>query len=61
MQSIKQVLIERDDMSESEASELILLAKEELQKYIDEGDTESAYEICNEFFGLEPDYLMELI
>jgi hypothetical protein len=61
METIKQVLIRRDDIGEKEAEELIQQAKEQLQEYIDEGDMESAYNICEEFFGLEPDYIMELI
>jgi hypothetical protein len=61
MSEIKKVLIERDDMSDSEAEELIIEAKETLQEYLEAEDTEAAHNICNEFFGLEPDYIFELL
>lgn len=61
MESIKEILIRRDGMSEGEAEELINDAKEELEFYIQDGDMESAENICQEFFGLEPDFLTELI
>jgi len=32
-----------------------------MDEYLAFGDVEAAYEICSEHFGLEPDYLMELI
>jgi len=43
------------------AKDLIVAAKEELETRIENGDTEFAYQVCQEFFGLEPDYLMELL
>lgn len=61
MESIKEVLMRRDNMSEENAENLIKEAKEELQYYIDNDYLEDAYNICEEYFGLEPDYLMELI
>lgn len=59
--SIIQILIERDNMPEEEAKELFILARKALYEYISEGDEEAAYNICEEFFGLEPDYIMELM
>jgi len=61
MESIKQVLMRRDGMESHEADSLIEEAKETLQAYIEEGDLFGAEDICNEYFGLEPDYLMELL
>lgn len=61
MKTIKQILIERDGISEQDADELISEAKADLLNYLAEGDEESAYNICEEHFGLEPDYLMELL
>ena len=61
MQSIKQILMKRDNMSAEAADELIRQAKDALQEYLADGDMESAYDICSDYFGLEPDYLMELI
>ena len=61
MESLKQVLMRRDNMTSDEADNLIAEAKEALNDYLDNNDIESAYNICSEYFGLEPDYLDELI
>lgn len=53
-ESLKQVIMRRDDMSSEEADELINEAKEELAEG---GDPE---EILAEYFGLELDYIMDL-
>jgi len=36
-------------------------AREVLQEYLASNDQEAAYNICEEYFGLEPDYLTELM
>ena len=59
MKTIKEVLIKRDHMSSEDAEALIDEAKEELQYRLE--NDEDAYDICKEFFGLEPDYLDELM
>ena len=59
--SIKQTLIERDEITPEEADELIADAKAELYACIDNGDLMAAEEVCYDWFGLEPDYLEELI
>lgn len=61
METIKQVLMRRDNMSEETAEDAIEEAKEILQEYLEEGDQEAAFNVCQECFGLEPDYLMELM
>lgn len=61
METIKMVLMRRDGMSRVEAEELISEAKDQLQEYLEDGNLEAADNICEEFFGLEPDYLMELL
>ena len=61
MQSIKQVLMERDDMSETDAEELISEAKDHLEEYMINDEMDYAYDICSDYFGLEPDYLDELM
>ena len=61
METIKQVLMRRDNMTSNEADELIIEATDALNDYLDNNDIEAAYNICSEFFGLEPDYLDELI
>lgn len=61
METIKQVLINRDNMSEKEADDLIFTAKEELQELLAIGDIETAERICEDFFGLEPDFIFDLL
>ena len=58
-ESIKQVLMRRDEMSEEEAEDLIAEAREDLFQRLDDG--EEPYDICFDWFGLEPDYLDELL
>ena len=59
METIKQVLMRRDGMSAEDAEQLIADAKEDLFARLDEGET--PYDICEEWFGLEPDFLDELL
>ena len=65
METIKQVLMRRDKMSAEEADELIQEEKEEVARRIEESDGLEFWdmdaEICSEYFGLEPDYFMELM
>ena len=48
-------------MSEAEAEELINEAREAFDIYIAEGEIDLAEDVCGEYFGLEPDYLDELV
>ena len=59
MDTIKQVLMRRDHMSAEEADDLIQQAIEDLHEQLAEG--EMPEDICMEWFGLEPDYIFELI
>lgn len=59
MDSIKKVLMERDGMSESEADELIKDAKADMFDRLADGEMPD--DICEEWFGLEPDYIMDLM
>lgn len=59
MKTIKQILIERDGMNEKDAIELIEDAKNDFYERLAAG--ESPYDICEEWFGLEPDYIFEII
>ena len=52
---IVQILVDRDGMSLKEAIELLEEARAEVA---DVGDPE---EILEEYFGLEPDYILELL
>ena len=61
MESIESVLMSRDGMTESEASEAVEDTKKELIEMLEAGDTEGAYEICADNFGLEPDYIEQLL
>ena len=60
METIKEVLMTRDDMTAEDADDLIAEAQAEFDSFIAEGDTESAEQICSDWFGLEPDFLIEL-
>jgi len=42
-----------------EAASLISEAREQFNEYVSNGDFDSAEEICADYFGLEPDYLVE--
>jgi len=59
MKSLKETIMERDGMTESEADELIKDAREDLHNRIADG--EDPHYICEEWFGLEPDYIFELL
>ena len=61
-ESIKEVLKRRDNMTEAEAVFCINQAKADLQeRLLHPQDYDSAHDICADHFGLEPDYLDELI
>jgi len=59
MQTIKEILMKRDGMTAQAADALIQDAKDDLNGRLAEG--EMPHEICQEWFGLEPDFIMELI
>jgi len=57
--SLKSVLMRRDDLTEEEAEDLIQEARDDMNERLANG--EMPYDICEEWFGLEPDYLFDLI
>ena len=59
MESIKEVLMSRDGMSSEEADDIIAEAREDFETRLADG--EDVYDICNEWFNLEPDYIMEFM
>jgi len=59
MESIKQILMRRDRMSANAANDLIAQAKADLVERLENDET--PFDICEEWFGLEPDYLEELL
>jgi len=56
--SLKEVLMERDGLTSDEADDLIAEATKDLHTRLADG--EMPFNICEEWFGLEPDYLMDL-
>ena len=56
---IREILMRRDHLSAEEADDLIEEAKSDLNERLANG--EMPYDICEEHFGLEPDYIMELL
>ena len=61
MLSIVKVLMERDGLDKQEAEERVEEAREALESYIASGNLMDAEEVCSEYFGLEPDYIDELL
>ncbi len=59
MDSLKEVLMKRDGLTEKEAQEQIEDARKEFTKRLKKG--EMLLNFCEEKFGLEPDYLEDLI
>ena len=63
-ESLKEVLMRRDRMTEEEATFEIDEARQEIEEMIEEeglGAVCEAEEIVKDRFGLEPDYLDELL
>jgi hypothetical protein len=58
---IIKILMRRDKLTREEAEEQVQEAKEELQLLLDNRDLDEAYNICETWFGLEPDYLDDLL
>lgn len=59
MKSIKQILMDRDGMTEKEADAEIEAAQEDLHARLANGEIPS--DICSEWFGLEPDFIDQLL
>jgi hypothetical protein len=60
-ETIKEILIRRDSMTIKDADDLIKEAKDAFHEMLLHGETEEAYDICQDYFGLEPDYIWELM
>lgn len=54
-ETLKQVIMRRDNMTSSEADELIDIAREAVE------NGEDPEEVLMDFFGLEPDYIFDLM
>jgi hypothetical protein len=59
-EKIADILVRRDGLSREDAEDRVKEAEDALQEYLEDGDMCSAYNICEEYFGLEPDYLEQL-
>ncbi len=59
--SLQQALINKFDYTKAEADREIAEAREQLNKYATNGEILAAQDICEELWGLEPDYLMDLM
>ncbi len=57
--TIKEIIMDRDGWSEQEADSLIEDARKDLYERLDQG--EMPFDLCEEWFGLEPDYLDEFM
>ena len=57
--SIVKILMDRDGMSRADAVELVRDARVDLSDRLDSGEMPD--DICAEWFGLEPDYIYELM
>ena len=57
--SIKEVLMGRDELTSDEADNLIAEATKDMYDRLADG--EMPFDICEEWFGLEPDYLDQLM
>ena len=49
----------RDGLTATEAESLIAEAREQFEEYVSNGELDLAEDICLDYFGLEPDYLVE--
>ena len=61
MKEVKKILIDRDEMSEQEADEYIDECMSEIYEMIEEGDYLEVEDAFADMFGLEPDYLLDML
>lgn len=61
MKSVKQVLMDRDDMLEEDAEDLIECVREEINFAMECGDYSLAEDIMFGDLGLEMDYIFEFL
>lgn len=61
MNRIVKILMDRDDMTEEEARDLMNDVRSEMDNAIECGDYSLAEEIFESDLGLEPDYIMDIM
>ena len=59
--SIVKSLMHRDGISLEEANDIVIEAKIDLAERMASGEDIDPMDICAEYFGLEPDFLDELL
>lgn len=60
-ESLLEVLMRRDVLTEDEAQQVIDEARAELNELLEEGEDINEADFCMNWFGLEPDYIIELL
>ena len=58
---LKQTVMYKFGWTSEEADNQIEEAREEMYRLINEGETLEAMDICQDYFGLEPDYIFDLM
>jgi hypothetical protein len=61
MNRIIEIIMKRDNMALEDAQCLFDDAKDEAEDAVSEGDLERVEDIISDYFGLEPDYVFDLI
>lgn len=61
METLKQVLIRRDGLSAEQVDADIAACRADMLEAIDAGDFDEAEQIFTDWFGLEPDYLLDIL
>ena len=60
-ESLKEVLVRRDGITNLEAEQLIEEARADLYRMIETEEFIDDADFCIDWFGLEPDYILELL
>lgn len=61
MDKLVDVLMRRDSLNRADAMKLIREARADLHKRLSEGEDVDDQDFMEEWFGLEPDYVIELL
>lgn len=61
MKTLIQVLMERDGLTKYQAIQQVKEAYDLFQDYLETGELGLADDICQDEFGLEPDFIFDLI
>jgi len=61
MQTLKETLIRRDNLEEHEAEDLINEAQQDLRERLENGEIPDEADFMQDWFSLEPDYIIEIL